>query len=101
MWIHLNYGDEGLVRFLKEASERTEVLVVEPQPWKCYKSAIRRMKKLKEDIFKEWHNLKIRETVEEEIERILTKDCGFEKIFESEKSSWGRKILVMKKRGNV
>lgn len=37
MWIHLNHGDEGLWRFLGTVSDMTEHLLVEPQPWKCYR----------------------------------------------------------------
>ena len=98
MWIHLNHGDEGLVRFLREASQRSRALVVEPQPWKCYRSAVRRMRKLREDVFPEWHGLKIRNSVEDEIEKILVEQCGLVKTFESEKTAWGRKIFVFEKR---
>lgn len=37
MWIHLNHGDDGLWRFLETVSDMTEHLLVEPQPWKCYR----------------------------------------------------------------
>lgn len=37
MWIHLNHGDDGLWRFLGTVSDMTEHLLVEPQPWKCYR----------------------------------------------------------------
>jgi hypothetical protein len=49
MWIHLNHGDDGLLSFLERSAEllRPEgSLVVEPQPWKCYKSADKRCRKL-------------------------------------------------------
>lgn len=37
MWIHLNHGDDGLWKFLETVSDMTEHLVIEPQPWKCYR----------------------------------------------------------------
>lgn len=37
MWIHLNHGDDGLWKFLEQISSMTDHLIVEPQPWKCYR----------------------------------------------------------------
>lgn len=37
MWIHLNHGDDGLWTFLEQISSMTDHLIVEPQPWKCYR----------------------------------------------------------------
>lgn len=51
MWIHLNGGDEGLEAFLFQAQRMLPthiggVLLIEPQPKKCYKSAAKRCRKL-------------------------------------------------------
>jgi len=49
MWIHLNFGDDGLVDFLARSADLLTPLgslVVEPQPWKCYKAADKRCRKL-------------------------------------------------------
>jgi hypothetical protein len=49
MWIHLNHGDDGLLDCLQRSAallNPTGSLVVEPQPWKCYKSADKRCRKL-------------------------------------------------------
>lgn len=40
MWIHLNHGDDGLWKFLDRVSDMTEHLIVEPQPWKCYRCVL-------------------------------------------------------------
>uniref|UniRef100_A0A1A9WZ53 RNA methyltransferase n=1 Tax=Glossina brevipalpis TaxID=37001 RepID=A0A1A9WZ53_9MUSC len=45
MWIHLNHDDTGLQEFLRKLCSLSEIFVVEPQPWKCYQTAERRMKK--------------------------------------------------------
>ena len=37
MWVHLNHGDVGLITFLTSLSSFSQNLVIEPQPWKCYK----------------------------------------------------------------
>ena len=40
VWIHLNYGDEGLRQFLISVSMHTNIVVIEPKPWKCYRTAV-------------------------------------------------------------
>lgn len=101
MWIHLNNGDAGLQSFLKHSAELSEVLVVEPQRWKSYKDAVRRMKRGAgiEDAFPYFKQLQWRETVEEDIQRYLeSTDCNMDLIYRSNPSSWGRSISVYVKR---
>ncbi|GBG32381.1 Pre-miRNA 5'-monophosphate methyltransferase [Hondaea fermentalgiana] len=46
MWVHLNYGDEGLLRLLRRLAHCTRgSLVIEPQLWKSYKNAKRRLRR--------------------------------------------------------
>ncbi|KAF0719001.1 Aste57867_1344 [Aphanomyces stellatus] len=45
MWIHLNHGDAGLSAFLDAVSQRAAHVIIEPQPWKCYRTAIGRLKR--------------------------------------------------------
>lgn len=91
MWIHLNHGDLGLTTFLNDISKLGEYLLIEPQPWKCYRSALKRLKSYK-TIFKEYENLKMRTDVEEKIEEILMR-TGRRKVWESERTKWDRKLL--------
>ncbi|KAF5300302.1 hypothetical protein FQA39_LY11159 [Lamprigera yunnana] len=95
MWIHLNNGDTGLNLFLNEICINTKILVIEPQPWKCYKAALKRMK-ISPDKFLEYKNLKIRNCVEKEIENILLRIEGILKITETNETRWGRKIIIFK-----
>jgi 7SK snRNA methylphosphate capping enzyme len=40
MWIHLNYGDEGIRKLFSKLSNHLKVgghLIIEPQKWKSYK----------------------------------------------------------------
>lgn len=49
MWIHINGGDDGLCAFLESAKsflEENGILLIEPQPTKCYRSAAKRCRKL-------------------------------------------------------
>lgn len=96
MWIHLNNGDAGLKEFLREASSICELLIIEPQPWKCYKTAVKRMKQ-NNFTFPLFSELKIREDVESEIEQYLTLNCNMRKVAESSRTKWDRKLLIFQK----
>ena len=72
MWIHINWGDEGLTKFLRNLSEIcNEHLVIEPQPWKSYLSMRKRHKKLKYPIPPSFFDMKVRKNVEEFIHSSL------------------------------
>lgn len=93
MWIHLNNGDEGLQLFLRNISKLGQLIVIEPQPWKCYKSA---MKRLKNETSLKYKSLKLRQNVESEIINYLVKECNRILVCESEPSSWKRKVFILK-----
>jgi hypothetical protein len=96
MWIHLNYGDEGLKQFLISLSMQTNLVVIEPQPWKCYRSAMRRMKRSGGN-FPEFTNLKMREPATD-IENIFLTECNFTRLEVGNPcTSWGRELLFFKK----
>lgn len=90
MWIHINNGDEGLINFLSFIQDISETIIIEPQPWKCYRNAQRRMKKSGTS-FPFYELLKLKSNIDLVIEDILTKDV-FKKGYESPASSWDRKI---------
>eukprot|EP00814_Leptocylindrus_danicus_P012806 CAMPEP_0116041246 /NCGR_PEP_ID=MMETSP0321-20121206/24915_1 /TAXON_ID=163516 /ORGANISM="Leptocylindrus danicus var. danicus, Strain B650" /LENGTH=62 /DNA_ID=CAMNT_0003521365 /DNA_START=19 /DNA_END=204 /DNA_ORIENTATION=+ len=46
MWIHVHSGDDGLKAFLRRVCSWTNVLLVEPQPSKCYRSINVRLRKM-------------------------------------------------------
>lgn len=51
MWIHINHGDEGLRKFFEHVASFLLPspwggLLVEPQPTKCYRTAVKRCRKL-------------------------------------------------------
>ncbi|XP_016989865.2 probable RNA methyltransferase CG11342 [Drosophila rhopaloa] len=91
MWIHLNHHDQGLQLFLKKLSNLAELLVVEPQPWKCYQTAERRLKKAGET-FPLFRELKWRSDVELQIQNYLENSLDRRKLFESTPTKWQRKI---------
>uniref|UniRef100_A0A1B6KR85 RNA methyltransferase n=1 Tax=Graphocephala atropunctata TaxID=36148 RepID=A0A1B6KR85_9HEMI len=96
MWIHINYGDEGLKQFLVRLSEIADLLVVEPQPWKCYGRAVRRTKRANSEPFAEYSGLKIRKDVESFIDNFLIKECNLVRVLQSAPTSWGRQVNFYK-----
>lgn len=95
MWIHLNHGDAGLITFLERVSELSELLVIEAQPWKCYRNAVKRMKK-SENSFPHFKNLKMRGNVVKDLENIIINKCKRIKIHETADTKWGRKTLFFR-----
>ena len=46
MWVHLNHGDAGLQRFLEKLClSCSSLLIIEPQKWKSYKTAVERCRR--------------------------------------------------------
>ncbi|XP_037886222.1 probable RNA methyltransferase CG11342 [Glossina fuscipes] len=95
MWIHLNHDDTGLQEFLRNLCSLSELLVVEAQPWRCYQTAERRMKKVNNS-FPLFLKLKWRSNVVEEIEKYLTNTLQRTKVYESLPTKWKRKICFFK-----
>ncbi|XP_037052283.1 probable RNA methyltransferase CG11342 [Bradysia coprophila] len=91
MWIHLNNGDSGLQSFLEKISNLGNLLVVEPQPWKCYLTAMKRMRRSGKT-FERFKELTVRNDVEEWIQSTLVRDDVFRVIFQTTPTQWNRKI---------
>lgn len=98
MWIHLNNGDNGLERFLDLVVKLSEILIIEPQPWKCYQNAVRRMKRAGEQTTFPLHaTLKVRNDVEQFIKDYLKNKNSLSLIFESDPTKWKRTICFYRK----
>lgn len=96
MWIHLNHGDEGLKEFLQYLCSVSKLLVIEPQEWKSYNAANRRLRRNNVQEFPKLGELKMRYNVAEEIERYLIEDCKASLVQKSAKTHWGRTVLILK-----
>lgn len=94
MWIHLNHGDAGLEEFLHEICMLSNSIVIEPQPWKCYKSAVKRLKLYHKE-FPCYKDLKLKDP-NNDIERLILQN-GFNKTNELCETTWKRKIFVFNK----
>lgn len=99
MWIHLNNGDHGLQRFLDLMTQFSEILIIEPQSWKCYQNAVRRMKRAgAENTFPLYQSLRIRNTVENFIKDYLKNEKHLEMLFESDPTKWKRTICLYRRK---
>lgn len=67
------------------------MLIVEPQPWKCYLTAVKRMRKSGKN-FEKFKELEVRNNVESWIQDTLLQDGLFRVIFETTPTKWNRKI---------
>lgn len=95
LWIHLNHGDDGLKEFLRYICSISNMVIIEPQEWKSYKTANRRLRRNNMEEFANFNKLKLREEVAEEIETFLTFNCGASILKKTNKTHWGRTILIL------
>ncbi|CAL9704950.1 unnamed protein product [Knipowitschia caucasica] len=97
MWVHLNHGDSGLLKLLFDLSSCSQHLLLEAQPWKCYRSAARRLRKLGSPDFDHFKTLGIKGDVPEHAKQYLEKHCGMELVQSFGRTTWDRKLLFFQK----
>ena len=98
MWIHLNHGERGLTALFSNSYKLCKNLFLfEPQPWKCYMTAARRMRKLKQPHFE--HLEKISQRQDQLIPYLvrLCEAVGFKLVADLGKTHWERQIFLFKK----
>ncbi|XP_074530996.1 pre-miRNA 5'-monophosphate methyltransferase [Halichoeres trimaculatus] len=98
MWVHLNHGDAGLLQLLSRLASISQHLLLEVQPWKCYRNAARRLRKAGRSDFEHFKTLKIHGDVETHVKEHLEKNCGMELVQIFGKTTWSRKPMLFKKR---
>ncbi|XP_010794786.1 pre-miRNA 5'-monophosphate methyltransferase [Notothenia coriiceps] len=101
MWVHLNHGDAGLLQLLSHLASISQHLLLEAQPWKCYRSAARRLRKLGRSDFDHFKSLKIRGDVAEQAREHLERHCGMELIQSFGSTTWDRKLLLFKRAAGI
>ncbi|KAL9330147.1 hypothetical protein ACSQ67_005150 [Phaseolus vulgaris] len=98
-WIHLNWGDDGLITLFSEIWELLRpggIFVVEPQPWKSYESN----RNVSETTAANYRNITIRP---EQFQEILLDKIGFRTVEDItsgltlSKTGFNRPILVFRK----
>lgn len=98
MWVHLNHGDSGLRLLLSRLASISQHLLLEAQPWKCYRSAARRLRKLGRSDFDHFKYLKIRGDMAEHAREHLERNCSMELVQSFGSTAWDRKLLLFKRR---
>ena len=96
MWVHINHGDEALEEMVRRLVGLARFVLVEPQPWKCYQTAARRMRKLGKEEFPALKHLKMRGPgVDLQIVQLF-KDSGMELVQDFGESKWSRKLVLLR-----
>jgi len=96
MWIHLNCGDDGLRNFLRYISSIAEYVLIEPQDWRCYRAAVRRMKKLGCQTFHHFPALEWRNDIDQQILKYLQSEaCRLKFVKDLGKTElWDRSLYL-------
>ena len=100
MWVHVHAGDDGLKRVLEQLCRKSSrYLVIEPQPSKCYRNAMIRLRKMgRPELEVSSDRLKWRLTLDDKIEKTLN-NCSFQRVLtDKELTSWNRSIHLYEKR---
>lgn len=81
-------------------ADSCDYLIIEPQPWKCYRTAVRRAKRANQKPFEHYDELKIRGTdgPTDFIQSYLVETCGMTKIVHAGTTQWSREIWLFSKR---
>lgn len=102
MWIHLNNGDDGLRQFIDMITHVSRLIIIEPQPWKCYRTAVRRMKRAKvDDVFPLFASLTMRTNVENDIKQYLCDAKQLKMVFQSDQTKWKRTIYIFRHQDQI
>ncbi len=98
MWVHLNHGDAAFRSLLSRLASLSEYLLLEAQPWKCYRSAARRLRKLGRSDFDHFKTLEIRGDMTAHATEHLEKQCSMELVQSFGNTAWDRRLLLFKRR---
>ncbi|XP_061584229.1 pre-miRNA 5'-monophosphate methyltransferase, partial [Cololabis saira] len=98
MWVHLHHGDSGLLQLLTDLASISRHLLLEAQPWSCYRSAARRLRRLGRSDFEHFKTLQIRGDMAEQAREHLEKSCHMELVQTFGSTVWDRKLLLFRRR---
>ncbi|XP_065353133.1 probable RNA methyltransferase CG11342 [Cloeon dipterum] len=99
MWVHLTHGDKAFHLFLKNTANLAEKwVIIESQPWKCYRNAQRRLISSGARGFELYSKLTVKGVqIPKFVEKVLCDECGMKKIFETDPTKWNRTICIYEK----
>ena len=93
MWIHLNYGDDGFNDFLDYLGNNCKYLMVEPQPFRKYMHANKRMRIAGKEEFKYYYKIKIK-NIDDYIIKYLDDNCEMSLVKHLGVTHWSRNIYL-------
>jgi SAM-dependent methyltransferase len=94
MWIHMNFGDAGLMDFLTIlGSTSANSIIVEPQKWISYRKAIQRCRRLKIPELPYYKNITIR-NIEEACVKLYHENFAMKLVCRNQCEEWGRELLI-------
>ena len=105
MWIHLNHGDEGLETLFDRCADLLSMtttmgaLLVEPQAWRSYKNARKRVRNLQLPEPKFWRSISYKNP-EEDIEKIIESRTQFNAVIPLGREMWGRYCSIYLENSN-
>jgi hypothetical protein len=70
------------------------MLLIEPQPWKCYRNAAKRLRRKKLPPHPHFSELKMRESVVDDMNKFLLEECGFSSREALGTTAWGRGVFL-------
>ncbi|XP_041097432.1 pre-miRNA 5'-monophosphate methyltransferase [Polyodon spathula] len=95
MWVHLNHGDQGLLELLSSLAALCHHLLLEAQPWRCYRSAARRLRRAGRTDFEHFKQLRVRGVLG--IRGHLESRCGMKLVRSFGHTAWGRSLLLFRR----
>ncbi|KAK6466784.1 pre-miRNA 5'-monophosphate methyltransferase-like [Huso huso] len=96
MWVHLNHGDQGLLELLSSLAALCHHLLLEAQPWRCYRAAARRLRRAGRTDFEHFKQLRVRGVPG--IRGHLESRCGMELVHSFGHTAWDRSLLLFQRR---
>ena len=97
MWVHLQVGDDQFKSFLHNICNLTSSsILIEPQPWKCYRAAARRCRKQSLPSFPYPPDTLKLTDIDDVVRSIVIEECHFSSrcSWSLGTESWGRTLVV-------
>ena len=86
-----------MTKCISSVSKLSDGLLLEPQPWKCYMNAARRMRKLNQAAFEHLDKIKHRQSDLEPFVLNICKEQDFVIVKQLGETSWKRRIYLLLK----
>lgn len=103
MWLHVHCGDEVFYGFLTKIASMCQSLLIEPQPWRCYRTAKKRLVKNSVALpryLRREEALQSTDTARDMIDYIVRQGIKSEVYWHLGEEEWGRPIVIFHQESN-